>query len=60
MEVMAPSRKAMVENRALNSAGARLWPSASCFQAVLKPSSEPSSTKMTTEKPTYLHAQHCM
>jgi hypothetical protein len=52
MEVIAPSRKAIVENRALKSAGARLLPASSCFQAVLKPSSEPSSTKMTTEKPT--------
>lgn len=52
MEVIAPSRKAMVENRALNSAGARALPASSCLHSVLKPSSEPSSTKMTTEKPT--------
>ena len=62
MEVAAPVRKAMVENAPLYSAGARAMPVfLSMIQAVENPSSDPSSTKMKTEKkamktPMYLYS----
>ena len=52
MEVTAPNRKASVEKAPLYMEGARRTPVASSTHSRLKPSSEPSSKKMTAEKNT--------
>ena len=58
MEVTEPRRKATVEKAPLYMDGARRMPSASATHSRLKPSSEPSSTKMMAENPTMKTAMY--